>query len=99
MDDNKTEVTLESTDSLKDRFKLLFIKMLSLKFGSFMIQITLGIIWFIQLLKTEIGNAAVWGIWSGYMVGAFTVYTAGNVQTKKVTNLVTPLTELVKGAE
>ena len=71
--------------SIKSRFRMLFIKMLSLKFLAFAVQIVLGIIWFRFLVLTEIGNSAVWGIWSGYMVGAFTIYTAGNVSTKKVT--------------
>ena len=77
---------LEITEfvSLKDRFKRLIFKMMSLKFIAFTLQVTLGVIWFFCLLVAEIGNVGIWGIWSGYMVGAFGVYTAGNVQTKKV---------------
>jgi hypothetical protein len=78
------EIVEIKSPGIGHRFKSLFIKMLSLKFLAFTVQVFLGIIWFQHLLVTEIANAAAWGVWTGYMVGAFGVYTVGNVGTKKI---------------
>jgi len=86
----KTEIsngaTIETVPDIKLKARLhqLLIKILSLKFLSFAVQVVLGIIWFQALLSTGEWNVGLWGVWVGYIVGAFTVYTAGNVKTKQV---------------
>jgi len=65
------------------RLKEMILRMLSLKFFFTGIHVFLGIVFMVFMIRQKNTDAALWGVWSGYMSLGLGIYTAGNVESKK----------------
>ena len=81
---NSGEILKAQQGVFKDRIRMLFVKMLSLKFLSYLVYLIVGIIWFAQMLKNKIWDVGLWGLWVGFLTAGLAIYTTGNVKTKQI---------------